>query len=92
VAGVSLAGALYLWTCSNGVQTGAHGFVWCWGASLARLLPVIEINKEFTDFFNDPLRNRLTDFQTFVFSFIGVLGWFLAAVLVAAVSGITKKS
>jgi uncharacterized protein YjbI with pentapeptide repeats len=92
VAGVSLAGGFYLWTCSNGVQTSGHGFVWCWGASLARLLPLIEINKEFTDFFNDPLRNRLTDIQTFVFSFIGVLGWFLATVLVAAVSGVTRKS
>ncbi len=92
VAGISLAGALYLLTCSKGVQNGDHGFVWCWGASLARLLPVIEINKEFTDFFNDPKRERLTDFQTFVFSFIGVLGWFLAAVLVAAVSGVTKRT
>jgi hypothetical protein len=31
-----------------------HGPIWCFGASLARLLPVIEINKEFTEFFNDP--------------------------------------
>jgi len=92
VAAVSFVGALYLWTCTKGVQNGDHGFVWCWGASLARLLPVIEINKEFTDFFNDPKRERLTDFQTFVFSFIGVLGWFLAAVLVAAVSGVTKRT
>ena len=33
-----------------------HGFVWCFGASLAPLLPVIEINREFTEFFNDPKR------------------------------------
>jgi hypothetical protein len=32
--------------------------VWCCGASLSGLLPVIEINKEFTEFFNDPKRER----------------------------------
>lgn len=92
IAGVSLAGAAYLWKFSKGVRDGNHGVVWCWGASLARLLPVITINKEFTDFFDDPKRERLSGLQTFVFSFVGVLGWFLAAILIAAASGITSKS
>jgi hypothetical protein len=91
ISAVWLAGAAYLWTCSKGVRDAGHGLLWCLGASLARLLPIIEVNKEFTDFFDDPKRERLTDFQTFVFSFIGVVGWFLAAVLIAAVSGITGK-
>jgi hypothetical protein len=59
VIGISVFGALYLRTCAKGVRDGHHGFVWCFGASLARLLPVIEINKEFTEFFNDPGRKRL---------------------------------
>ena len=42
-----------------------------------RLLPVIEVNKEFTEFFNDPGRTRLTGWQSFVFSFIGIVGWVL---------------
>jgi hypothetical protein len=92
IAGVSIAGAAYLWKCSKGVRDGNHGVVWCFGASLARLLPIIAINKEFTDFFDDPKRERLTGFQMFVFSFVGALGWFLAAILIAAVSGVTGRS
>jgi hypothetical protein len=91
VVGISLLGALYL-RCAKGVRESGHGFVWCFGASLTRLLPIIEINKEFTDFFNDPKRERLTGFQTFFFSVVGVVGWFLAAILIAAVFGLTGKS
>ena len=36
-----------------------RGAVWCFGASLSRLLPGIELNKEFADFFNDPNRENL---------------------------------
>jgi hypothetical protein len=68
-----------------------HTFIWCLGASLSRLLPVIEINKEFSDFFNDPERKRLTGFQSAVFSIIGIIGFVLGAVLVAAVSGLTQN-
>jgi hypothetical protein len=59
--------------------------------SLTRLLPVIEVNKEFTDFFNDPYRQRLTGWQSFIFSLIGLVGWVLGAILIAAVSGLTQK-
>jgi uncharacterized protein YjbI with pentapeptide repeats len=89
VLAISAAGALYLW---KSVPTARRrGAMWCFGASLSRLLPVIEINKEFTDFFNDPKRARLTHWQVFVFSAIGVVGWVLGALLVAAVSGLTQK-
>ena len=69
-----------------------HGPIWCFGASLARLLPVIEINKEFTAFFDDPKRKRLTGWQSFIFSVIGIVGFVLGAILVAAVSGLTQGS
>jgi len=92
IAVISLGGAAYLWAYSKGVRDAGHGVIWCFGASLSKLLPVIDINKEFKDFFDDPTREKLTEFQTFVFSLIGLLGWFLAAILVAAVSGITGKS
>ncbi len=62
------------------------------GASLARLLPVIEINKEFTEFFNDPERERLNWWQSIVFSALGIVGFVLAAILIAAVSGLTQGS
>ena len=75
-----------------GVRDEKHPFVWCLGASLSRLLPVIEINKEFTDFFNDPERKRLTGWQGFIFSVIGIVGWVLGLILLAAVSGLTQSS
>jgi uncharacterized protein YjbI with pentapeptide repeats len=92
VIGISFLGALYLRTRVKGVRDDHHGFVWCFGASLARLLPVIEINKEFTDFFNDPERKRLTGWQSFIFSVIGMVGFVLGAILLAAVSGLTQSS
>jgi uncharacterized protein YjbI with pentapeptide repeats len=92
VIGISLLGALYLRTRVQGVRDGNHGFFWCFGASLARLLPVIEINKEFTAFFDDPKRERLTGWQSFIFSVIGIVGFVLAAILGAAVSGLAQNS
>jgi hypothetical protein len=92
VIGISLLGALYLRTRVQGVRDENHGFIWCFGASLSRLLPVIEINQEFTEFFNDPKRERLTGWQSFIFSVIGIVGFLLAAILGAAVSGLTQSS
>jgi hypothetical protein len=61
VLGFSLAGAALLWWTVPEVRTWhkgpLKGLLWCFGASLSRLLPVIEINKEFSEFFNDPERD-----------------------------------
>jgi hypothetical protein len=89
VLGISVLGALYLWKYVPAAYQ--HGPIWCFGASLSRLLPVIEVNKEFTDFFNDPGRTRLTSWQSFVFSLIGIVGWVLGAILIAAISGLMQK-
>jgi hypothetical protein len=53
---------------------------------------VIEINKEFTDFFNDPDRLRLNQWQAILFSALGIIGWLLGAVLVVAFSSLTQSS
>jgi len=87
---ISFAGAALLWMTAPAAKQ--HGAIWCFGASLARLLPVIEINKEFTDFFNDPERKRMTGWQSFIFSVIGMVGFVLGAILIAAVSGLTQSS
>jgi uncharacterized protein YjbI with pentapeptide repeats len=89
VIGISVVGGLYLRQCVPAASQ--HGPIWCFGASLSRLLPVLEINKEFTDFFNDPHRARLTNWQNFVFSLIGIVGWVLGAILIAAIAGLTQK-
>lgn len=92
VLGISVLGALYLKTCVQGVRDENHGLFWCFGASLARLLPVIEINKDFKDFFDNPTRATLTGWQSFIFAAMGIVGWLLAAILLAAVSGLTQSS
>jgi hypothetical protein len=90
VLAISICGSFYLWKAVPAARK--HGFLWCLGASLSRLLPVIELNKEFSDFFNDPERARLTSWQVFVFSTFSIIGFVLGAILVAAVSGLTQKS
>ncbi len=92
VIAITVFGALYLKESVKGVRDEKHGFIWCFGASLSRLLPGIEINKEFTEFFNDPKRKRLTGWQSFIFSAMGILGFVLGAILLAAVSGLTQSS
>ena len=85
-----LAGAALLWWT---VPAARHkGATWCFCASLAQLLPVITINKELTDFFNDPERTRLKGWQVFLFSALGVVGVALGAILLLAVSGLTHSS
>ena len=51
---LSLASAVLLWGTVPAAKQ--HGFIWCVGASLAQLFPVIQLNKEFTEFFYDPER------------------------------------
>jgi hypothetical protein len=87
---ISLLGALYLRTTVQGVSDAKHGIIWCFGASLSRLLvgllPVVEMNKEFTEFFNDPKHERMTFWQSFIFSAMGYVGWAVSAIVIAAVS------
>jgi cytoskeletal protein CcmA (bactofilin family) len=74
----------------------ARGVLWRCGASLHRLLPVIELSKEFTDFFNNPppqfdeVRN-LSRAQQVYFAGHAILGWVLGFFLLAAMGGLTQK-
>jgi hypothetical protein len=68
------------------------GIVWCGLASLSRLLPIIELNKEFTDFFNDPDRDRFGKGLLLFFSGYAIIGAVLAGLVVAALSGLTQHS
>jgi hypothetical protein len=90
VLGFWLAGAALLWWT---VPAAKHkGAIWCSCASLAQLLHVIPINKELTEFFDDPERARLKGWQVFVFSALGLIGLALGTILLAAVSGLTHSS
>jgi hypothetical protein len=66
------------------------GVLWCVGATTERLLPIIELNKEFADFFDDQRRKRLAGWQIAFFSVYALWGWLLGLLLVAAMSGLTQ--
>jgi hypothetical protein len=68
VLGLSLIFAFLLWWLSPAAREKPRGRVWCFGASLSRLLPGININEEFKDFFNDPNRERLKFWPAMLFS------------------------
>jgi hypothetical protein len=85
-------GAVILRFFAPGARHPTRGKLWCFGASLSRLLPGIEINKEFTEFFCDPDRKRLKGWQSLFFSTYVVIGWLLVGLLVIAVSGLTQHS
>jgi hypothetical protein len=48
--------------------------LWCFGASLHRVLPLISINQEFSEFFNDPKRERLHAWQHVAFGVLALCG------------------
>jgi len=93
VLGLAGFGADVLWYSPNARQ---HGYPWRLGASLHRLLPVIELSKEFTDFFDNPPPKpgdppNLSRFQTAYFAGHAIAGWVLGFFLLAAMGGITQK-
>jgi hypothetical protein len=91
----TVVGAAVLWFSPNARR---HGPMWLLGASLHRLLPVIELNKEFKDFFDNPPpthayeRPNLNRFQVAFFSALAVVGWILGFFLLAAMGGLTQRS
>ena len=93
VMGFTVLGAVVLCFSSNARQ---HSLLWRIGASLHRLLPVVELYKEFTDFFeNPPARGfqprNLRSWQVSYFAIHALVGWALGLILLAAMSGITQK-
>jgi hypothetical protein len=91
VIGFSLAGATLLWFTVPAARASHRGPIWCFGASLSQLLPVIQLNPEFGDFFKDPERARLRGWQIAAFSALSIIGWILGGILVLAVSGLTQN-
>jgi hypothetical protein len=65
--------------------------IWCFGASLSHVLPVVTLSPEFTDFFNDPKRERLYAWQQVGFAVLALCGWGLSLFVVAAFSGLTQS-
>ncbi len=73
--GLSIVGAVLLKFWANkGVREADHCFVWCFGASMTCLLPVVGLKKEFVDFFDDHNKNKFDRHQDIVFTTLGVFG------------------
>jgi hypothetical protein len=65
--------------------------LWCFGASLNRVLPLVTISPEFNDFFNDPKRERLRPAQHVAFAVLAIGGWALGLFVAAAFSGLIQS-
>jgi hypothetical protein len=65
--------------------------LWCFGASLHHVLPLVTISQEFSEFFNDPKRERLYAWQHVAFGVLALCGWALGLFVVAAFSGLIQS-
>jgi hypothetical protein len=83
----TVLGMFVLWFS---LEARARGMFWCVGASLDHLLPIVELNKEFTDFFDDPKRERLAGWQLAYFAVQALIGYVLASFVVAGLAGLTQ--
>jgi hypothetical protein len=94
VLGLTVVGGTVLWFSPTARK---YGIAWRLGASLHRLLPVVELNKEFKDFFENPApariyeRRNLSAFQAAFFAGIAITGWVLGIFLLAALGGLMSK-
>jgi hypothetical protein len=84
---ITLTGMLVL---SFSPVARAKGPLWMFGASFDQLLPIVSLNDEFADFFNDPDRKRLEGWQIVYFSFHTLFGLLLGSFVVAALAGLTQ--
>jgi hypothetical protein len=89
---LALLGSVIMRFWVKGVAEANHGWFWCLGASLNRLLPVLNLKKEFADFFDDRAINQFTPQQDFFFTVLGLLGWMVGAFVLAAMATITHGS
>jgi hypothetical protein len=89
VLGVTALGMLVL-AFARPDPARPRGVLWCFGASLDHLLPIVELNKEFSDYFHDPERRRLRGWQLSYFAFHALVGYALGFFLLAGLTGLTQ--
>ena len=87
---ISVLLGVYLRFCISAANRERHGLWWCICAGFDRLFPVLQINKGFADFFDNPEHNRLTPIQNFLFSSMRIVGLALGAILAAAITGLAQ--
>jgi hypothetical protein len=86
IFGLTLLGTLVL---SFSSEAWNKGWAWRFWASLDHLLPIVELNKDFADFF-DGTPGRLKAWQLHYFAFHALVGYVLASFVVAGLAGLTQ--
>jgi hypothetical protein len=89
VLGVTLLGMLVL-AFARPDPARPRGVLWCFGASLDHLLPIVDLNREFSDYFHDPERTRLRGWQLSYFALHALVGYALGFFLLAGLTGLTQ--
>jgi hypothetical protein len=79
------------WAPDKSKKDQAKCLAWMFGASLDHLLPIVSLNKEFEDFFNDRKHQRLNGWQLGYFAVHALLGFLLGSFVVAALAGLTQS-
>lgn len=88
VAAITVLGATLLFAWSRPARERGFGF--CFGVSLNRLLPLVELNAEYIDFLRDPERHRMSRGHMAYFAFHSVVGYVLGAFVAAGMGGLTQ--
>jgi hypothetical protein len=81
-------GAAILWYKSE--KAKKNGRWWCIWASLDHLLPIVEINKEFSEFFDRSKEKWLKGWLFAYFAIQSLIGYVLASFVVAGLAGLTQ--
>jgi hypothetical protein len=81
-------GTVILWRKSEDAKK--NGWWWCIGASLDHLLPIVEMNKEFSDFFDKSKKDWLKGLSFAYFAIQTLIGYVLASFVVAGLAGLTQ--
>jgi hypothetical protein len=92
VAGLTVLGTVLLAFSPHARQ---HGVAWRFGATLHRLLPIVELSSDFKDFFEKPDESgqpiKLLRWQKVFFAGIALAGWVLGFFLLAGMGGLIPK-
>lgn len=89
ILGFAVLGTVVLWF---GVPAAhARGLWWCVLASLDRLLPIVQLNRQFADFCANA-HAILPAWVIVFYAALGIPGWVLGLLLIVALSGLTQRT
>jgi hypothetical protein len=87
IAALTALGTFVLWSAPN---AQAKELLWCGFASFDQLLPIVELNKEFGEFFGKPELNQFGRGQLIYFALHSLFGFLLSAFIAAGLAGLTQ--